>query len=123
MSGSSRLESKKEITWDGEYIQEISNHPVHIMNTLNELSPSAFIPFCQFGEDTNLLGIKNTKFKFPICNSFKPKILENQLCYQIDLKLQMFDNKSSFPLWEKSLLQSKFLQSLDISVHMGGWCW
>ena len=55
------------------------------MNTSNELSPSAFIPFCQFGEDTSLLGITNPNFKFPICNSFKPKILENQLCYQIDL--------------------------------------
>ena len=32
------------------------------------------------------VGVKIDQFNFPICNSFQAKILNDQLCYEIDLK-------------------------------------
>ena len=32
-----------------------------------------------------VLGIKVDNFSVPVCNSFKAKILNDQLCYEIDL--------------------------------------
>ena len=66
-------------------IHKASNHPVHIINDEKILSPSSFIPFCQFGTEMKLMGVKNTNFTVPICNSFKDYILNDQLCYQVDL--------------------------------------
>ena len=64
----------------------IINHPVHIMNTEKEISPSAFIPFCDFGGgNMSLLGKKIDQFEVPVCNSFQAKILNDQLCYEVDL--------------------------------------
>ena len=31
------------------------------------------------------MGVKIDQFKIPVCNSFKPKIWNKQLCYEIDL--------------------------------------
>ena len=36
------------------------------------------------------MGIKNDQFDVPVCNSFIPRILNDQLCYEVDL------NKFSF---------------------------
>ena len=33
-----------------------------------------------------ILGIESKKFKVPVCNSFKAKVRNDQLCYQIDLE-------------------------------------
>ena len=30
---------------DTDYVQKISNHPVHIVDKLGNISPSAFIPY------------------------------------------------------------------------------
>ena len=30
------------------------------------------------------MGIKVDQFDFPLCNSFRPKILHDQLCYEVD---------------------------------------
>ena len=68
-----------------EHLHKISNHPVHILDNKNMMSPSSFIPFCQFGEDMMLMGIMNSNFSVPICNSFKSYILNDQLCYQLDM--------------------------------------
>ena len=32
------------------------------------------------------MGIKVDNFKVPVCNSFKAKILNDQLCYEVDIK-------------------------------------
>ena len=53
--------------------QDIINHPVHIVDENNSLSPSAFIPFCEFGGDMSALGVKIDQFSVPVCNSFKAK--------------------------------------------------
>ena len=63
-----------------------SNHPVHFIANENKKSPSAFIPFCEFGGNMSLMGVKIDQFEVPVCNSFEPKILNDQLCYEVDLK-------------------------------------
>ena len=52
----------------------------------NKLSPSAFIPFCEFGGNMSSVGVKIKQFAVPVCNSFQAKILNDQLCYEVDLK-------------------------------------
>ena len=63
----------------------IINHPVHIVEKNNKLSPSAFIPFCEFGGNMSSMGVKIDQFDIPVCNSFQAKILNDQLCYEVDL--------------------------------------
>ena len=67
------------------------NHPIHIINREKEMSPSAFIPFCEFGGDMSALGVKIGQFDVPVCNSFQAKIFHDQLCYEVDLN--KFANK------------------------------
>ena len=69
------------------------NHPVHIITEDNQMSPSAFIPYCEFGGDTSAVGVKIDNFDFPVCKSFQAKILNDQLCYEVDLN--RFSNKSN----------------------------
>ena len=71
---------------DTEEIQRISNHPVHIVDSAGAISPSSFIPFCQFGSDMNLSGGKQDNFSLPVCKIFTEKIFGDQLCYQVDLE-------------------------------------
>merc|ERR1712073_18241 len=40
---------------DVQYLHRITNHPVHIFDEKGNLSPSAFIPFCQFGRNISTL--------------------------------------------------------------------
>ena len=61
------------------------NHPVHIQDNNLNLSPSAFIPFCSFEGSPDLLGKELWKFSIPVCTSFENRILDEQLCYQIDV--------------------------------------
>ena len=62
------------------------NHPVHVISSDNQLSPSAFIPFCDFGGNMSAMGVDINEFDVPVCNSFEEKILNDQLCYEVDLK-------------------------------------
>ena len=61
------------------------NHPVHIINEKANLSPSAFIPFCEFGGIMTAMGVKIEGFHIPVCNTFQAKIFNDQLCYEVDL--------------------------------------
>ena len=63
-----------------------SNHPVHILKNDRNLSQSAFIPFCSFGEDMEIMGVKHKLFHSPVCNSFEAVIHQDQICYQVDLE-------------------------------------
>ena len=56
-----------------------------MVNEDGSLSPSAFIPFCGYGTNISNLGIKNNQFSVPVCNSFRPKVLNDQLCYEVDV--------------------------------------
>ena len=76
-------QNKKRISTGLSFV----NHPVHIINRQGELSPSAFLPFCELGGNMSSLGIKIKEFNVPVCNSFVPKIFHDQICYQIDLEI------------------------------------
>ena len=65
-------------------LQTVSNHPVHIMNSEGDLSPSSFIPFCAFGE--KFMGTKTNEYDIPVCNIFKPRNYLDQVCYETDLQ-------------------------------------
>ena len=71
------------------------------------MSPSAFIPFCEFGGNMSAMSINKEPFKVPICNSFRDKILNDQLCYEVDLN--SFSNKNNI---EKEL-KSGFIFMMD----------
>ena len=60
-------------------------HPVHFVTKDGELSPSAFIPFCEFGGNMSAMGVRNGHFNVTTCNSFQAKIINDQLCYEVDL--------------------------------------
>ena len=62
----------------------MTNHPVHIIDQENEFSPTALIPFCEFSGNMSVMGVKIDQFDVPVCNSFRPKILRDQLCYTVD---------------------------------------
>ena len=47
-------------------------------------SPSAFIPFCEYNGDMLSVGEHIDNFSFPVCNAFRPTLIEGQLCYQFD---------------------------------------
>ena len=61
------------------------NHPVHIVTRGGQISPSALIPFCDFGGNMSAMGVKIDNFDVPVCNSFQAKIMNDQLCYEVDL--------------------------------------
>ena len=61
------------------------NHPVHIVDNQGNISPSSFIPFCEFGGNMSAMGVKKDQFKVPVCNRFQAKILQDQLCFEVDL--------------------------------------
>ena len=72
---------------DTDTMLRVSNHPVHIVDVNGNMSPSSFIPFCMFGGDKNLVGHKDLQFSnvTTVCKSFQEKILNDQLCYEVDL--------------------------------------
>ena len=84
-----------------------NNHPVHFVNRDGKLSPSAFIPFCVFGRNISAMGIKINQFEIPVCSRFQEKILNDQLCYEVDLN--MFSNKENI----KQELKSGFAFIMD----------
>ena len=69
------------------------SHPVHFFTPEGKLSPSAFIPFCEFGGKKSAVSTKIDKLDTPICNCFQAKILYDQLCYEVDLN--KFSNRDN----------------------------
>ena len=63
----------------------MTNHPVHIQDEDGTLLPTALIPFCEFGGNLSAMGVKIDQMDVPICNSFRPIIMKDQLCYTVDL--------------------------------------
>ena len=50
-----------------------ANHPVHIMDSNGNISPSAFIPFCAWAGDMEALGTRVPNFSLPVCSAFRPR--------------------------------------------------
>ena len=65
-------------------LQKLITHPIHIIDQDGELSPTAPIPFCDFGGNMSVMGVKIDQFDVPVCNSFRPKMIRDQLCYTVD---------------------------------------
>ena len=59
--------------------QRFVNHPVHIIDDTEKISPSSFIPFCSLGGKMSEVGHSIPGFSVPICNSFKPYNLLGQV--------------------------------------------
>ena len=56
---------------DIDFVQRITNHPVHILDLNDKINPSAFIPFCGIGLNMSSMGLLINQFSFPICKSFR----------------------------------------------------
>ena len=69
---------------ESEEITSITNHPVHVRSTKGKLLPTALIPFCEFGGNLSIMGMKLKYFDSPFCNSFRERFVRNQLCYEVD---------------------------------------
>ena len=48
------------------------------------MNPTALIPFCEFGGNISAMGVKIGQLETPVCNSFRAKIIKNQLCFEVD---------------------------------------
>ena len=71
---------------DSEESQTLINHPVHILDPeTDSLSPSAFIPFCDFAGEMTELGRTIPEFVLPVCTSFTRTYIEGQLCYELEV--------------------------------------
>ena len=78
-----------------DFVKTVTNHPVHIVDLKGKISPSAFIPFCQFGlTEVSSIGLNIDQFSIPVCNIFRETILVDQLCYQADIKDYLLEPKS-----------------------------
>ena len=69
-----------------EHFTEYTDQKLQVYNYHSITSiqvSSAFIPFCAFGG--KFLGQRIDNFNIPVCNSFKPRLLNDNLCYEIDL--------------------------------------
>ena len=52
-----------------------TNHPAHILKSDGKMSKSAFLPFCDFGGNLSVVGVKIEQFEIPVCNIFEAKVL------------------------------------------------
>ena len=75
--------TKVEQLMESQNLPKVTNHPVHIVNEDETISPSSLIPFCWFGDSENL-SLKIENFSLPVCASFKPKLRNDQVCYEMD---------------------------------------
>ena len=57
---------------------------MHLKDIDGNFSPTALIPFCEFGGDMAAMGVKLENLEVPVCNSFTAKIFNDQLCYTVD---------------------------------------
>ena len=84
LSSSSKFSRIFLLCVDKKLLQIATNHPVHIQSNTGDLSTSSFIPFCSFGN--NLIGVKMEGLDIPVCNIFKMKNHNDQICYETDLQ-------------------------------------
>ena len=68
----------------GSSLAEVA-HPLHLLG--ETMTGSSFVPFCAYKTNMTISGpeVWLPNMSFPICTSFKPTILEGQLCYKIQV--------------------------------------
>ena len=72
-------------------IATASLHPPHL--TVSKGLP-ALIPFCAYQGNLEVFGEYIEGLDFPVCNSFKPKILNGELCYALKFSSQKLGLKT-----------------------------
>ena len=81
---------------ENQNLYATTNHPVHILDENSTFTQSSFIPFCWFGDHLEI-STMSERFNVSVCNSFKPKLRNDQVCYEMDpnelLRGQTADNK------------------------------
>ena len=93
----------------------LSFHPAHgQLPQTPSLAPTALIPFCSFASDLTVTGKNIPGFNFPVCNSFKPVILDGNLCHQFDKSLIPVDIKSGKENGLMFMVDLNSERSLDI---------
>ena len=66
-------------------LQKLTSHPVHLLSSNGNLNPTALVPFCSVSNNDLAMGVKIDRIDVAVCNSFRPKIIRDQLCYTVDL--------------------------------------
>ena len=64
-------------------IANISLHPPHLTKAKGL---PALIPFCAYAGNMKIMGEHISGLDFPVCNAFKPKIIDGELCYVLNFK-------------------------------------
>ena len=96
-------------------LQKVISHPVHIVDDEGQLSPTALIPFCSVSDNYSAMGINISQFDVPVCHSFRPTILRNQLCYSVDLdkfKANNLNERVNFTFFIASNQEREFFLSI-----------
>ena len=83
----------------------LTNNPIHFQDDEGNLFPTALVPFCGFGGNMSVMGVKIDQFNVSVCNSFRPKIIKDQLCYTVD------------PNKYKDKIDTKGELSLSLFIH------
>ena len=65
---------------EDQNLSQLTNHPVHV---IDKEPTSSFIPFCWLGVDLDV-SRESERFSLSVCNSFKPKLRNDQVCYEMD---------------------------------------
>ena len=66
------------------FVESMKIQNVAHVNKKDDSGKFALIPFCEFGGNMSVMGVKVDQFDDPVCNSFRPRIVMDQLCYQVD---------------------------------------
>ena len=82
--GDSPIEENGKTSEKLEQYYKVSNHPVHIQEKDGQKAPTALIPFCSFSDNFSWMGEKLPNLDTPVCNSFSPKVINDQLCFTMD---------------------------------------
>ena len=110
-------------------LQRVTSHPVHLIDNNNQtLNPTALVPFCSVSDDYSAMGVKIDQIDVPVCNSFRPKMMRDQLCYTVDLnkiKQQIdFKDTITFSFFidynEDRILSSVYDEDIAISKNADG---
>ena len=93
------------------------SHPPHIIDQSNQISDSAFIPFCLYQSKFLANPDEPTlveHMSFPVCTLFKPTLLQGQLCYKLDLKKESRQGKKN-----ELLLLLDYNKELSLQPNVG----
>ena len=65
----------------------INNNILSILNIVGatRLFSLIYTLYCYFGIEADKIGLEVEGLEFPVCNIFQAKVLNDQLCYEVDI--------------------------------------